>query len=403
MKNKANTDSRKQQITGIKADSVDGFQCTMGNCEDNCCRNTTWKINVDKQTYEKYKTLEDVKLREHIISCIEEQGDQLVFKEFDHGHCPLLTASGLCTIHRDLGAEFLCKTCTTYPRVWNAFNGQPEFWLSLSCPDVIRWVLYRKKRINYTKNPVLVDVLPPPGMPNDENKSRVRDMLIKISQRNKFSLKEKFIYMGLFMRSLTKSTDVGAVIDMYKLNMKKPDFMTQLLGGLETMSQDYRIMIFGNLSSAVAGSVQPPRKIPSGIKNEKYYHQIQKLHNDARHNIMPQYLIEAFDKIIVPYVNENPHVFENYLVYSLVSTRFISETDDYAKAFAGFAGEFITMLVFTAGLFKQNETLTHDEMIVGMYLFHRTVSHNPKLRTHLASAFSDNLLNMLLGALGGIK
>jgi lysine-N-methylase len=397
---------------GYKADSVDGFLCTMNNCEDNCCRNTTWKITVDTETYEKYKTLEDSKLGEHILSCIDEKDGTYYFKEFDHGHCPLLAANGLCSIHRDLGPNYLCKTCTTYPRVWNVFNGNMEYWLSISCPDVIRWVLYRKKFINYMKFPVVTEAVIPEPTPLEAEKGIVREFLIKISQFRRFTLKEKIIYMGLFMRSLSKAPQendparakfIGDIINMYRDNMKKKNILEGLQSDLSLMDSEKRNSIFYVLTTAVTKSTKSPKTIPAGIKNSKYYALLTAMLLEAHATKDRTPTIEAFDRLIVPYVNENAYVFENYLTYVIVSSAFLNDAEDYAKAYAGFAGELLSMLVYCAGLLKRKDILSHDEMIAGMYLFHRQVSHNKELRKNLSAVFSNDLLNLLLGALGGIE
>ena len=82
---------------------------------------------------------------------------------------------------------------------------------------------------------------------------------------------------------------------------------------------------------------------------------------------------------------------------------FLNEADDYSKAYAGFAGEFICMLVFAAGLLGSRKSVGHDEMVAAIYLFHRKVSHSPDLRKTLADRFADSFLSYLLGALGEIK
>ena len=82
--------------------------------------------------------------------------------------------------------------------------------------------------------------------------------------------------MGLFMRSLSKATDVDAVMETYQTNMRKPEILKQLQSMPSTIDQDFRTEIF----TLLARSAQA------------------------------------------------------------------------AAAFAGFAGVFITMLVYTAGLFK---------------------------------------------------
>ena len=79
------------------------------------------------------------------------------------------------------------------------------------------------------------------------------------------------------------------------------------------------------------------------------------------------------------------------------------QAEDFSAAYAGFAGEFLTMLVFAASLFNANESISHDEMIIAIYLFHRKISHNTSLRKKLSEVFTDNLLSVLLCALGDIK
>jgi hypothetical protein len=168
------------------------------------------------------------------------------------------------------------------------------------------------------------------------------------------------------------------------------------------MNPDNRKRFFEILTATAAASATPPKKIPEGIKNADYYKRMANFYKDVEDN-KAEYLVDAFDRLIVPYVNQNSYVFENYLVYSLVSTKFLAEAENFSDAYAGFAGEFISMLVFTAGLFHGNEAISHDEMIAGIYLFHRKVSHYTELRKSLADAFSNDLLNLMIGAFGGIK
>jgi len=126
-------------------------------------------------------------------------------------------------------------------------------------------------------------------------------------------------------------------------------------------------------------------------------------HHDVIDKKAEEYLADAFDRIIAPYVNANKYVFENYLAYVVVSSKFLNEAEDFSAAYTGFAGEFLTMLVFAAGLFHANESISHDEMIIAIYLFHRKISHNASLRKQLSEVFTDNLLSVLLCALGDIN
>ncbi|MCL2576751.1 MAG: flagellin lysine-N-methylase [Defluviitaleaceae bacterium] len=392
------------------ADSVIDFACTMGDCEDNCCRNTTWNISVDADTYEKYINIGS-EIGRHIVDCIEGSTEiGYKFKEFEHGHCPLLTDEGLCYIHKNLGAEYLCTTCTTYPRIWETLNGKYEYWLSLSCPDVVRCALYRKKKITYTELPFEMDMPVSPAESHEAEKHKVRQFLIEIVQHRKFSIKEKLVYIGLFMRSVSKVSlidnfekSVNEIIRQYRSQMKMKGFLDKLITDMGTMHSDNRTNFFKMLASVASASAIPPKKIPDGIKNSEFYKLMAGFYKDIEDETAEKYLVDAFDRLIVPYVNANRYVFENYLAYSLVSTKFLHKSENFAEAFSGFTGEFLTMLVFTAGMFHKNKYLTNDEMVAGIYLFHRRVSHNATLRESLAKAFSNDILNLMLGALGGIN
>jgi len=383
------------------ADTVSGFACTMAACEDNCCRNTGWNIYVDPLTYEKYKNL-DSDLGRHILDCIEKDEKGYKFKEFDHGHCPLLTEDGLCPIHRDLGAEHLCTTCAGYPRIFESFNGNIEHWLSLSCPDVVRWVLYRKKNIVYISTKLEAFVAPSPALSGEAEKFHVREFLIEVAQHKNFSLKEKLIFMGIFMRSLSKFPADDAIKN-YRTSLQTNGVLDNLLSGTEAMHPDNRKDFFTMLAKAASHCATPPKVFPTGITNAEYYKLMSDFYNNVNDDEAKEYLVDAFDRLIVPYVNANSYVFDNYLTYSLVSSKFLVNAEDHAEAFTGFAGEFLSMLAFTAGLFHKNETLTENEMIAGIYLFHRRISHNAEMRKIIAAAFSNDILSYLLGALGGIK
>ena len=400
-----------KQYMAYTSNAIFNFGCKMSECPDNCCRNTTWSITVDENSMELYKKMDD-NLGKHILECIEEVPEfGHRFKQFDHGHCPLLTDEGLCLIHRDLGESYLCNTCKTYPRIWEGLNNTIDHWLSLSCPNVVRTVLYGQRKITYFESPVtLQDQTLPPTKPFDDARRRIRDELIEIVQYRKFSIKEKLLFMGLFMRSLSRfelndnfNNSVEEVITNYRSYMKKPDFFESLLSGLANADEDSQKHFFSVLSAMVSVSLSVPKKIPEGVKNAQYYERMANLHKDTKDKVADEYLTSAFNRLIVPYVNGNKYVFDNYLAYSLVSSRFLVEATDFPVAYAGFIGEFLAMLIFTAGLFKDNETLTDDDMITGIYLFHRKISHTKTLRKTLSEVFSDDLLAWLLNALGDIK
>ena len=52
-------------------------------------------------------------------------------------------------MYQQLGADSLCKTCRTYPRHTEEFEGVREISLSLSCPEVTRMLVGRQEPVEF--------------------------------------------------------------------------------------------------------------------------------------------------------------------------------------------------------------------------------------------------------------
>ena len=92
----------------------DQFHCITSECKDNCCVGG-WEIDIDDDTYNYYMSL-DGELGDRIRESITKSEDgSNCFKLVD-GHCGLLDKCGLCTIHKELGAEHLSVVCDQFPR-----------------------------------------------------------------------------------------------------------------------------------------------------------------------------------------------------------------------------------------------------------------------------------------------
>lgn len=117
------------------------FSCMAGQCPSTCCAG--WRIVVDRQDVERFRTLENRQLRENILSNIEERDGQYSFRNGRDGRCAMLDADGLCRIQRKLSEEALCNTCRKFPRL--TAQTEEGLWISMaaSCPVVAAY-LYRQ-------------------------------------------------------------------------------------------------------------------------------------------------------------------------------------------------------------------------------------------------------------------
>lgn len=112
----------------IKPNYFDCFRCSADKCPDTCCAG--WKIVIDKDAMKRYKKDKST-FRERLQKGID--WNEGCFQQY-HGRCSMLNADNLCDMVIEKGEEWLCETCSRYPRHVEEFDGLREWSLSLSCP-----------------------------------------------------------------------------------------------------------------------------------------------------------------------------------------------------------------------------------------------------------------------------
>ena len=129
----------------------DQFHCITSECKDNCCVGG-WEIDIDDDTYNYYMSL-DGELGDRIRESITKSEDgSNCFKLVD-GHCGLLDKCGLCTIHKELGAEHLSVVCDQFPRYSEYYGEIKESGIGLACEEA--------ERIIFSENKTFTTVLKP--------------------------------------------------------------------------------------------------------------------------------------------------------------------------------------------------------------------------------------------------
>lgn len=111
------------------------FHCTASECEDTCCAG--WEIMIDKKSLETYKNAQGPFGNRLHNSINWKEGS---FSQYHH-RCALLNEENLCDLYTEMGPDSLCKTCRTYPRHIEEFDGVREYSLCMSCMEAARIVL----------------------------------------------------------------------------------------------------------------------------------------------------------------------------------------------------------------------------------------------------------------------
>lgn len=128
----------------IKPNFVSKFQCVGPECLISCCRG--WSIHIDKKTHQKYISSHHSDIsriaKENLILQRKGKMQYSMIKLDEKGDCPFIDENKLCMVHRDLGESALSHTCTTYPRNTLCYEEETRHRMTLSCPEVVRLVLF---------------------------------------------------------------------------------------------------------------------------------------------------------------------------------------------------------------------------------------------------------------------
>ncbi len=119
------------------------FSCIGKDCEDTCCAG--WSIVIDEKSlaeYHRFPGLFGNRLRNSI------DWKEGTFRQRQR-RCAFLNDENLCDIYLEAGRDKLCKTCRTYPRHIEEFEGAREISLSLSCPEAARIILGNKRTVQF--------------------------------------------------------------------------------------------------------------------------------------------------------------------------------------------------------------------------------------------------------------
>lgn len=131
----------------VATNAMQRFGCIQGACEDTCCRD--WGIAIDVADLEQMQRVAAKKNVAdglfHLVvlgKAAPGSGTKTFMKLKEDGSCPLLEASGSCSIHRLAGEDALSTTCSVFPRSSLKIpERQLEVTGSLGCPELARLTL----------------------------------------------------------------------------------------------------------------------------------------------------------------------------------------------------------------------------------------------------------------------
>lgn len=393
----------------LKPFYYDDFKCTANECIDNCCSN--WKIEIDEKTYKKYKKLKGEwgKKINSNISRKRSNPNYLQYGKINlkNNKCSLLSEDGLCTIHGSLGEDYLCNICRIYPRSISKYGEIYERNLSISCPEVARYIIKSKDNFSF-----------------DLEDEKLSDLDKDYIVNNKYN--EKLYNILWDTRSLAmeiiqfKEIEVWKRISFFKMltdkvqniiNEKQYDNYKEVLnnfGGqitsINVINSLDKISVISDVKVKFIQSALQVRA-NNGLNNDKFtsliieYNELFDKNIDFKNNVEN---IIKIEEEFNTYLKEQENIIENLLIYliykyfmkALHTKDLNAEVNNIILSYA-----MIKMLLL-ARYNKNNKELSEEDFVEVFYLFSREIEHNtvflPNIYKDIKEAGYDTLAYMTI-------
>ena len=388
-------------MKALKPFYYDDFKCIGGQCIDNCCSNN-WTIDIDEKTYKKYKKLKGDwgKRINSNISRNRSKGKENHFRygkiNLKNGKCELLTEEGLCTLHRDLGEKYLCMTCKIYPREVKKYGEIYEKNLSLSCPEVARYLVKNNNVFSFNMDDeTLTEIEREVVSYGDDNKRLYpllwdsRKLAIEIVQFKEISIWKRIVFLKMLTdkaQNIIKNSNYSEYEEILNI------FRSQITD-INIINSLDNISVIPAIKVKFIQSVLQARK-NIGISNEKFNNLIDEYNelvkNDDENKDTFELVIEK-EKEFNIYLKEYQDIFENLLVYlvykyfmNAVNTKNLNkECNNIIISYA------VIKMLLLARWFKNSKNLTEDDFVEVFYVFSRVIEHNEVFLTDLNNKLKE--------------
>lgn len=385
----------------LKPFYYDDFKCIGGQCIDNCCSNN-WTIDIDEKTYKKYKKLKGDwgKRINSNISRNRSKGKENHFRygkiNLKNGKCELLTEEGLCTLHRDLGEKYLCMTCKIYPREVKKYGEIYEKNLSLSCPEVARYLVKNNNVFSFNMDDeTLTEIEREVVSYGDDNKRLYsllwdsRNLAIEIVQFKEISIWKRIVFLKMLCdkaQNVIKNSNYSEYEEILKIFRSQIEDIN-IINSLDNISVIPAVKV-----KFIQSALQIRKNI--GINNEKFNNLIDEYNelvkNDDENKDTFELVIEK-EKEFNIYLKEYEDIFENLLVY-LVYKHFMNavNTKELNKECNNIIISYaVIKMLLLARWFKNSKNLTEDDFVEVFYVFSRVIEHNEVFLTDLNNKLKE--------------
>lgn len=390
----------------LRPEYMKNFHCTSLDCKDDCCYG--WKVTIDKDTYKKYKKVQKTALRNELSKYVLINKDRKAANSYAYisidadKRCPFQCEDKLCKIHSNLGEEYLSLTCKNYPRLYSKVDSSFEVSLDMSCPEVVKLVLFNKEVLEFEEVELDKDLSNSISITIDTKSVDIHNYfwdirigVITILQNRKLSIEQRLILVGLMINKLEQAKKNGKIecipdhIDYYVNRIDSDELkglIDSLPNNLETQMKILeQIVAFSSSTSLRKNYLENIEKFKKGlgIVNEIKIEECTNAYKDAT------------KKYYEPYMKSKEYIFENYLVNDVFQRMFPYRDENFLNEYMILALNYSIIRLLLTGMASWYKELT-DTMVVDLiYSFSRAVLHNNLITKSLVDALNENKFNTL--------
>lgn len=391
----------------LKPFYYDDFKCIGGECIDNCCGNN-WRIDIDEKTYKKYKKIkgEMGKKINNNICRNRSNPNYLQYGKINlkNNKCSLLSEDGLCTIHGYLGEDYLCNTCRVYPRSINKYGDIYERNLSISCPEVARYIIRSKDNFSFYMEDEKLSDLDKYYIVNNKYNEKLYNILwdTRSLAMEIIQFKEIEIWKRIsFFKMLTDKVQNIINEKQYDNYEEVLNNFREQITNIDVINSLDKISLIPDVKVKFIQSALQVRA-NNGLNNDKFtsliieYNELFDKNIDFKNNVEN---IIKIEEEFNTYLKEQENIIENLLIY-LIYKYFMKalHTKDLNAEVNNIILSYAMMKMLL--LSRYNKKLNEDDFVEVFYLFSREIEHNtvflPNIYKDIKEAGYDTLAYMTI-------
>lgn len=360
------------------------FKCVGSACRDHCCKE--WEITLDKPTVNQYLKSPVIEIRNIAASSIEiikkSHGNWARMKLNDAKTCSFMDSEKLCKVHSALGPAALGHTCSTYPRTSNIFKTEVNNTLTLSCPEAARLLLSSSEAM-LLDNKVTIQ--------NKHNNCRAIgqwDKLLNVMSMHLIRVSDVNVNQGLYAiaallifsdKENSNNKGNAEALEKYFFSLVESLENGSIADNIQSLNSDaqlqwsllFRLQVYIETCGPTRG-IQVLRMFVKRLLHIQT-HEISS--NNVEQPI--ERLEKAWSTIVMPWLKDHPHMFNNYMLYRINTEQF---PDSFTRTPLSWlyliTAEWFLLKSLLSATAELKGEINEDDIIDIIYSFHSVTKHN---------------------------